>query len=196
MPPNGPSKCRHYIQVFRGSKPKHFIHINVVLRSFKIAEGGIWTRPLREKIWYYNRPVILKITLVLLMVVDFKSMIDQITWMYEFTWRMTRGNLTDVCMLHHGHASLQHFRVSFIIENIGKYSYSMALTSSKREINVRTNVTNLQCCTPDSSLTIIATSRPGNVVLLKQLLNILFLNLSYVKYINKWLQKAIKERVS
>ena len=46
-----------------------------------------------------------------------------------------------------------------------------------------------------SSLT-IATSRPGNVVLLKQLLNILFLNLSYVKYINKLLQKAIKERVS
>ena len=151
LPPNGPSKCRHYIQVFRGSK--HFIHINVV-RSFtrhspfKIAEGGIWTRPLREKIWYYNRPVILKITLVLLMVVDFKSMIDQIMWMYEFTWRMTRGNLTDVCMLHHGHASLQHFRVSFIIENIGKYSYSMALTSSKREINVRTNVTKFQCCTP------------------------------------------------
>ena len=155
MPPNGPSKCRHYIQVFRGSK--HFIHINVV-RSFtrhspfKIAEGGIWTRPLREKIWYYNRPVILKITLVLLMVVDFKSMIDQITWMYEFTWRMTRGNLTDVCMLHHGHASLQHFRVSFIMENIGKYCYSMALTSSKREINVRTNVTNLQCCTPAKPL--------------------------------------------
>ena len=45
LPPNGPSKCRHYIQVFRGSK--HFIHINVV-RSFttrhspfKIATGGI-----------------------------------------------------------------------------------------------------------------------------------------------------------
>ena len=121
LPPNGPSKMSS-LQVLRGSK--HFIHFNVVrsftLHSpFKIVNFGHWAIvPCGEEIWYCNRPEILKINLVLLMVVDFKSMNDQITWMYEFTWPMDTWR-SYWGMRHHDHASLQHFRVSFIIENIG-----------------------------------------------------------------------------
>ena len=121
LPPNGPSKMSS-LQVLRGSK--HFIHFNVVrsftLHSpFKIVNFGHWgIVPCGEEIWYCNRPEILKINLVLLMVVDFKSMNDQITWMYEFTWPMDTWR-SYWGMRHHDHASLQHFRVSFIIENIG-----------------------------------------------------------------------------